>query len=542
MLTLRKLLRVCFGNVALLFLFVSLTTVPRIFRFHPMHAHRHYSAVQSMVMSPDVISIAAMVLSRLVFAIPLALTILYGMAWWTLKTGKTSGRRWAVAASVAMILQGIPQIVLTCFFWKQLSGLALEGFLALDCIVLGIGIPGLLAFAPRSAAAQSLAKAAKAPRIAGDGTSRILDTIAWMLQIAGYWFGMSWWYRWARVQGLHTVPELVFWLQLAAAILLAIALHELGHAGVGLALGMKLRAFVVGPFQWRIRDGRWEFQFVPAKILSAEGAAGVVPTDPNQSRWNEICMIAAGPVVNLYLGVIAMCGALTAKGQPYQQYWQFLALLTTISFVMFAGNLIPFRPEAAYSDGARIYQLLLGGPLVDLYRVFNIAGATLVTPLRPRDYDIAAIQRASRTFMHGRQAFLLRLFASYYFQDCGKIPEACAALAEAESIYQESAAEIPAELHTDLVLGSAYLRHDAVSARLWWDRMSAKKTTHFGMDYWLAQSALLWTENRLDEARGAWNKANALAQRLPAAGAYEFDRYRSTLLHQALDAAPSVAA
>jgi hypothetical protein len=72
--------------------------------------------------------------------------------------------------------------------------------------------------------------------------------------------------------------------------------------------------------------------------------------------------------------------------------------------------------------------------------------------------------------------------------------------------------------------------------------MKAKKPTHFGVDYWLAQSALLWTENRLEEARDAWSKGNVLAQQLPAAGAYEFDRYRSTLLHQVLDAAPSAAA
>jgi hypothetical protein len=341
---------------------------------------------------------------------------------------------------------------------------------------------------------------------------------------------------------LRPVFGYVFWLQFVLALFVTITLHELGHASVGCALGMRLRAFVVGPLQWRIRDGRWKFQFVPAKILSAEGAAGVVPTDPNQSRWNEICMIAAGPMVNLYTGVIAACIALMAKGQGYEPYWHLLALVATLSFVSFAGNLIPFRPEASYSDGARIYQLLRGGPLADLQRVFNLVGATLVTSLRPRDYDIEAIQRASRTFTSGRQAFLLRMFASFYFQDCGNIPMACQALAEAESIYKDSAAEIPAELHADMVFGNAYLRHDAAGARLWWDRMNSKKPSHLGVDYWLAQSALLWIESHNEEALEAWTKGNALAKQLPVAGAYEFDRDRVSLLHQALSLVPSVAA
>jgi len=46
----------------------------------------------------------------------------------------------------------------------------------------------------------------------------------------------------------------------------------------------------------------------------------------------------------------------------------------------------------------------------------------------------------------------------------------------------------------------------AGTARLWWKRMEAKKPTHFGVDYRLAQSALFWIEGRKEEAREAWNK------------------------------------
>ena len=79
----------------------------------------------------------------------------------------------------------------------------------------------------------------------------------------------------------------------------------------------------------------------------------------------------------------------------------------------------------------------------------------------------------------------------------------------------------------------------AAEARQWWDLMEAKKPTHLGVDYWLARSALLWIENHNEEAREAWNKTSALAQKLPRAGTYEFDRYRVGLLGAVLGASPA---
>jgi len=248
-------------------------------------------------------------------------------------------------------------------------------------------------------------------------------------------------------------------------------------------------------------------------------------------------MTAAGPAASLLTGLISFGFALRAKGSFYEQYWGLLALVSTFALVGFAVNVLPLRPESLYSDGARIYQLLRGGPWADLHRVFCIAASSAVTPLRPRDFDIQAIQQLANSFRQGRQALLLRLFASYYFLDCGLIPQAAAAVAEAEQICEESASDIPAELYTDLVFGAAFLRGDASAARRWWERMEAKKPTHFGSDYWLTQSALFWIEGRLDEARQAWNKGNVLARRLPAAGIYQFDLLRYSLVRQALDEA-----
>jgi len=467
---------------------------------------------------------------------PLVLLVLFAMAWWTIRSGKPSGRGWAIAASIAILVQILPVIAVTVYALIYAAPSQSIGFIIFDSIGSAIGILGLIAFGPRNAVTQAPAESASLPRITGDGTSRILDTIAWMLQIAGYWFGMGWWYRWSRAEGLHRVPEMVFWFQLLGAILLATAVHELGHAGVGIALGMKLRTFLVGPFQWAIRDGRWKFNFIPSKILCAGGAAGVVPADPNQSRWNEICMIAAGPVVNLYVGVIAMCCAFTAKGQSYEEYWQFFALFATICLVMFAGNLIPFRPEASYSDGARIYQLLRGGPLADLQRAFNLASSTHVTAVRPRDYDIHAIRRAQAKFTVGNQALLLRLIAAEHFLDKGAMNEFCEHMAAGEAIFAGSALNAPADWLTIFVFGNALLRRDAARAQQWWAHVEAAKDMETGVNYWLAKSALLWAGGNRKEAFEACGKGEAAAKNPARCGSDQFDLYRLNLLRDTIAA------
>src|SRR5260370_12806670 len=115
-------------------------------------------------------------------------------------------------------------------------------------------------------------------------------------------------------------------------ILLTITiLHELGHAGIVMAIGMKLRAYVAGPFQWRIHDGKWEFQFNPMGILAAEGATGVVPATADFPRRNFLCMVAAGPFAHFLIGIIALRIAFAAASDSPLQARGLLSLFSAWS-------------------------------------------------------------------------------------------------------------------------------------------------------------------------------------------------------------------
>jgi len=462
------------------------------------------------------------------------LAAVFGVAWWTVWKGKPSARGWGIAASLFYILVSLlPIIFFSRSVWAGV-GVVLTNF----GLVLAIGVAGLVAFSRRYEQPISTARTQENLRIPGDGTIDLVNKTAGVLIFVAGFAAYHWWLGWIRAKGFPVSHS--FWdrsLMFVLIVFIIATLHELGHTATGLALGMKLRAFLVGPFQWRILGGKWSFQFNPVAILSGGGATGVVPATADFPRWRTLCMVAAGPLVTVVTGTCALWVAFSAKGDSAAQASVPLSLLGAWSLVLCAVNLVPLRIQGNYTDGAQIYQLLSDGPWGDFHQVAAVVGSSLVTPLRPRDLDIQAILRAAHSINQGTQGLILRLYSYVYFLDTGKISEAGEALREAESIYRQSASDIPAELHTEFVFGSAYVRRDAAAAREWWTRMEAKKPTRFNEDYWRANGALHWIEGDLKEANEAWEKANALAQQLPKAGAYEFDRYCCSLLRKALDEA-----
>ena len=524
---LRVFLRICFGYLTLISLVVSIFMV-RTFIWMYQHPRANTWFAQS---DRQLSSAALIALSYFVRLIPLILAGVYGTAWWTLKHGRRSARSWGIAASVVVILTSAGLVTARLTLWHAGRHHFRGTYLLFQIFFFAVGILGLIVFARSSS--ESI-QSAQRRRLAGDGTSAFLDLLVSGLALTGVWGGIIFYTRWGHAQQLPFLRSSVSWPVILLIIFITISLHEAAHASIGLALGMKLRAFVVGPFQWRIRDGRWNYRFIPAGFLSFGGSTGIVSTDPNQSRWVEIAMIAAGPLMNLVAGLLAAFLTISAPGRPWERYWEPLAFFALVNIVTFAINLVPFRPEALYSDGARIFQLLSGGPWAELHRVFSMVLSSTVTSLRPRNYDIQAIHSAAAYFTHGREALMLRLFATSCFLDRNQTAEARATFAQAVSIANESQINISTELLTTFVFNAVFLERDAVAARRYWDLFESKTPTHFGVDYWLARSALHFVESHPLEARDAWNVGAALARELPAAGAYEFDRDRYRLMRDLL--------
>jgi hypothetical protein len=483
------------------------SVVVRRERYHS--AHVHYSLLASAL---GILFLAA-------------ICGIFAMAWWTVYKGKSSARYWAIFPSLTYIALAIVIVYQHPARWTH----------AILPLAMGIGGPILMW---RRDSLTPLPQQNLMPKIAGDGTSNLLNKGAQFSASIAYlaaWFGCNYWMTHRglpRVYGGLVVLFLVGFLNTLV--------HELGHTIIGLALGMRLRAFIAGPFQWRMSEGKWNFKFKPAAILTDEGATGVVPSTTHQPAWYEVAMIAAGPLTNLYCGVIALgfAYAFSTPAYIHSGLAYPFGLFGLYGLITFVFNLVPLRSGTNYSDGAKIFQLLSGGPWADFHRTVSVVTSSLVTPLQPKEYDIESIERAAQGIGQGVLGMLLRLWAYNFFLDSDRIEEAAMALEDAESVVRSSAVDLPVELHTVFVFGNAYARRDAAAARQWWDKMQAKKPTRLNVDYYRAESALHWIEGNLEQANTAWAKTNELAKKLPQAGAYEFDRTCCNLLRQAIDATP----
>jgi len=481
-----KLLRWLFGINAILFCAVS---VRYIWAFPALVTHDWSGAGASA--------------ERLVAYAVLA--GVFATAFFALGKGGAKARWWALGASALNV--PFYWIVQPAWLWTV------------------AGILGLYVFWRQETVDQLAVRVRKPIRTRGDGTSSSMDLLANVVLFAGFLLAGSYWASWAIRERLPDYASVFMrLLMIEAAMLITTLAHESGHALAALTFKMKVRRFVVGPLEGSFRSGRWQFHFRAAGFLGTPGGVGVVPSSLENLRQRHALVAAGGPLASLTVGLISMWAALSAKGHSWEGLWMLAAYVSTLSLLAFAFNIIPMRPESVYSDGARIYQLLVRSPWADVHLALSMGSCTLASPMRPRDCDIAVIQRAAAFLRRGMEALLLRVQVQCYFHDSGMIPEAVAALEDAEVVYAESAVDLRADLHKSFVFANAFLKRDAARARQWWERMEAKGSASMDAEYWLSRSALLWIEGDLEEAEAALRTSVTLMEELPHVGAFEYDR------------------
>ncbi|MEQ1885330.1 MAG: site-2 protease family protein [Bryobacteraceae bacterium] len=429
----------------------------------------------------------------------LGLAFTAGMAWWALRSGRAAAKWWLLAASILNLpLLGLGTLV---------------------------GVSGLVLFRRYDRIAQITAQQLSAAQsLPGDGTFKYGGAITQTVQLVWMVGATTWFWNWAGKHGLdQSGGWLVYLVQVEGAMLLNTILHESGHVLGGWASGMKVRTFAFGPVRFSKRKGVWRVEFQAAGLWGS-GAAGLVATELRDIRRKRIVTMLAGPVASLVTAIAATTVVFMAPGRPWGIGWQFFALLSTFAWASAIVNMIPLQPENEYSDGAQIYQLMSDGPWADVHTAFSMVASSLVTPLRPRQFDTWTLTRAARFLKHGERGLLLQLFLYMHHKDAGRPEQAQRALDEAEKLYPSVAARLHADLHADFVFGNALLRRDARAAAEWWKRLESRGNSRKELDYWKAKAAFHWIEGSMAEARDAWAQASTLVQKLPAVGAYIRDR------------------
>ncbi len=289
----------------------------------------------------------------------LAVGLLSAMACWSTRTPSASKSPWAISASLVYLASGL------------LGSSRHFTFAGPELLLIAAGAGGLIVFSrDTTVTAPAVSAPAKPAPVAGDRTSLWFDRLTTFVFMVATWKVMAAWYPWARAHHLHAFYGVPLLLLIAAVALVTAVLHESGHALAARAFGMQLLGFSAGPFQWRKQEGKWKLQFKASGILG--GTVQVLPTHPDQPAWHDICMVAAGPLVNICTGPIFLWAAFHAEGSAWQPVWFFLALMASFSLLVAAFNLVPFRSATgSYSDGARILQLLTNSPVVELQRAMR---------------------------------------------------------------------------------------------------------------------------------------------------------------------------
>lgn len=273
-----------------------------------------------------------------------------------------------------------------------------------------------------------------------------------LLGVLGIWAG-----RWLRAVGTTTsegpwpLGQLVGSLGLLlVASLLAIGMHEIGHAGLGRWQGFELHRLTVGPFQWQREDKRLRFRW-NTSLYAAGGLVLCVPTDDQQLRRRYMALVAGGPLASLLWAGLAFTTYAFAQewGAPLRLG---LGLTGAFSGAIAVVTLLPLHLGGMASDGARLLTLWQGGAASQLELTVLVATGRSVAGTRPRDLSVTALQAALT--LPDTLPFKPYLYHYLYLAalDAGHFAQAARYL----ETYQTKLQQLPAILHETVWLEAAF--------------------------------------------------------------------------------------
>ena len=144
MTVIQKFTRTCFGYTSIVSACVFVSLAPFLLSAPLPHATPRFHA--------GPVSLLLIAVRELILVMPAVLSVVTGMAWWSLRKGLSSARPRALAASISCLVMSTPFFVADISIARySLSGpVEFTGVLLLFVAMLSIGITGIVAFSKRS--------------------------------------------------------------------------------------------------------------------------------------------------------------------------------------------------------------------------------------------------------------------------------------------------------------------------------------------------------------------------------------------------------
>ncbi|HEV3117590.1 MAG TPA: hypothetical protein VGY58_11080 [Gemmataceae bacterium] len=325
------------------------------------------------------------------------------------------------------------------------------------------------------------------------GIGAVLDAIALLLQ-----FGSGY------------LPVLIVGTLLVA--FMAVFVHESGHVVGGLAAGLRIRRFVVGPVDV-FRRKSFHVRLINPPSLLLLGWVEVAPGYTDVPRSRALLFAAGGVLANFGMAMLCLGLAYSLNEPnlptgparrasfahrllvPHNQAaaWLGIAFLMNLCFSL--GNVIPMRGRGLSSDGYQILELLRGGPPAELGRLIGILRSALANSVRPRDWDAVLVERHLSARNGGPGDVMANLYAYYHALDAGEIQRAGA-------LIDQAAAQCAKSPFSRQFVEAAFFegRHrlDAKRARHWFKKVERGQMEE--QTCLRAEAAVLLAEARCVEA------------------------------------------
>lgn len=206
--------------------------------------------------------------------------------------------------------------------------------------------------------------------------------------------------------GANTIyfPKSLIWLIIIGIFpiyLLAIAVHEGGHALFGISQNFDFRMYVAGPFIFEKEVEQWKFKWNKSFNLFGGLVLCLPKDDVNLSKRFSI-FVAGGPLASLIsaflcFGVFKLMGG---TGEEYSVLHNSIALLLLLysifSGFIFLATILPFSAGGFHSDGARLIRFNKGGNTSKLEILILTIFSKISAGIRPKDYDVQELLEAKQ--------------------------------------------------------------------------------------------------------------------------------------------------
>lgn len=269
-------------------------------------------------------------------------------------------------------------------------------------------------------------------------------------------------------------------------LLAVIIVHEVGHLVCGLSVGFHLMSIRFGPV--RISPPfRVSIKFEPK--TGASGGVSMIPGKSTNLRSRAVVFILGGPVANLLTGFFIL---FLKAGSPVA------SVFATLSILVGAANLVPFRRLALISDGKRLLTLLKNAEQGERWLAILQLAAELQSGIEPENLssDFIAKAIAVRDESPDTAAGYVFAYTAAWYKDA---PDKAAQLLETCLEYSQFSAPIMREaLRCSAAVFQGRKRNRIDLAEQWLSEIP-EKTILPGLRL-QAESAILEAQGNIEDA------------------------------------------